>query len=341
MTVNRLRCVTALALMLSAPALGQTCTPPKVVASVDLSSNATGTKQYVPLTIAGAHELLLLDTGAEQTEIMPDVVGELKLPVTKSRTWTFTATGAASNQVVVTDVGLGGLIWSGVELDVLPPGAIGRQYPYVGLFGADFLSKYDVSLDFVHHRLELIDPDHCPDTLPDWPAKDIVAVPFKLVAGHIELPVMLDGHTILATLDTGAVHAVILRPVAERDFALVMGGPDTPAAARTLNNMPGATVWHHTFKDMKIGAVTIAEPEFSIIPDLFNEAENKAEAATAAAKAAEQAKSPAPAGTAPAAKAEAPKPEEYEMTDVLIGMTALKELRIYIDYRDQKLYIAQ
>jgi len=328
-----------LAFFLAVPVLGQSCAPPKVLAGVDLGSNATGTKQYVPLTIAGSRRFLLLDTGAEQTGITPELVTELKLPVGKSSTWTFTATGAASNKIVVVDVGLGGLTFGAVELDVLPPGDINPRYDYVGLFGADFLSKYDVSLDFKRHRLEMIDPDHCADTPPDWPAKNVVAVPFKLVAGHIELPVVLDGHAILATLDTGAVHAVILRPVAEREFALVMGGSDTPAAARTLNNMPGATVWHHNFKELKIGAVTIAEPTFSIIPDLFNEAENKAEAATAVSQAAKAAAATnAPAEAVPAAPA---KPEEYVMTDILVGMTVLKDLRLYIDYKDRKLYIAQ
>ena len=336
----------ALACLLTIPCWAQQCAPPKVVSGVDLVPNATGLQQYVPLTIAGSHELLRLDTGAEQTEITPFVAGDLKLEIKKSATWTFTATGAASNKVVVTDVGLGQLAWKGVELSVLPQSAISPRADYVGLFGADFLTKYDLSLDFEHHRLELIDPDHCAGTPPNWPGKNVVAVPFKLVASHIELPVVLDGHTIMATLDTGASRAVIVRPVAEREFALVMGGPDTPASGGTLNNMPGATVWHHIFKELKIGDVTIKDQQFSIIPDLFNQAESKAEAATAAAKAAaaQPAKpqsAPPAAAPAPAAKAEPPKPEEYQMTDILLGMAVWKDLRIYIDYKDRKLYVAQ
>jgi predicted aspartyl protease len=333
----------ALALLLTIPAWAQECAPPRVVAGVDLVPNATGLRQYVPLTIAGTHELLRLDTGAEQTEITPFVAGDLKLEVKESSFWTFTATGAASNKVVVTDVGLGQLGWKGVELSVLPPSAISPRDEYVGLFGADFLAKYDLSLDFEHHRLELIDPDHCPGSPPHWPGKNIVAVPFKLVASHIELPVVLDGHTITATLDTGASRAVILRPVAEREFALAMGGPDTPASSGTLNNMPGATVWHHVFKELKIGDVTIKDQQFSIIPDLFNQAESKAAAATAAAKAAAaQPAGPAPAAlAATTAQAEPPKPEEYVLTDILIGMAVWKNLRLYIDYKDKLLYVAQ
>jgi predicted aspartyl protease len=337
---------TALALLLSLPAFAQECAPPKVVASVDLIPNATGLKQYVPLSIAGEREQLLLDTGAEQTEITPNVADDLKLEVKESATWTFVATGAASNKVVVTDVRLGQLAWKGVEISVLPPNDISPRADYVGLFGADFLAKYDLSLDFEHHKLELIDPNHCPSTPPDWPDKSIVAVPFKLVASHIELPVVLDGRTIMATLDTGASRAVILRPAAEREFALVMGGPDTPQSSGTLNNMPGATVYHHVFKELKIGDVTIKDQQFSIIPDLFNQAQSRAEAATAAAKAA-AAQDAKPSSATPAAataattKAEPPKPEEYVLTDILLGMAVWKNLRVYIDYKDQKLYVAQ
>ena len=343
METGRFGTTAALALFLVIPAWAQQCAPPKVVAGVDLVPNATGLKQYVPLAIAGSRELLLLDTGAEQTEITPLVADDLKLEVKKSATWTFVVTGAASNKVVVTDVGLGQLAWKGVEISVLPPNDISPRAGYVGLFGADFLAKYDLSLDFEHHKLELIDPNHCPSTPPNWPDKNIVAVPFKLVASHIELPVVLDGHTIMATLDTGASRAVILRPVAEREFALAMGGPDTPASSGTLNNMPGATVWHHVFKELKIGDVVIKDQQFSIIPDLFNQAESKAEAATAAAKAAaaQPATPPPGAAPAPAAKAEPPKPEEYVLTDILIGMAVWKNLRLYIDYKDQKLYVAQ
>jgi hypothetical protein len=123
-----------------------------------------------------------------------------------------------------------------------------------------------------------------------------------------------------------------------------MGGPDTPQSGGTLNNMPGATVWHHVFKELKIGNVTIKDQQFSIIPDLFNQAESKAEAATAAAKAAAaQPAGPAssPRAAATAAKTEPPKPEEYVLTDILIGMAVVKDLRLYIDYKDQKLYVAQ
>ena len=333
------RCAAALGLMLAVPADGQTCTPPKLAASVELIPNATGLRQYVRLSIAGSPQLMRLDTGAERTEITPALARNLKLDVETSPNWSFTATGAASNQIVVTDISLGELKWTGAVLDVLPPGEISPRDDYVGLLGADFLAKYDLSLDFEHHKLELIDPDHCHGAPPDWPGRNIIAVPFTLVADHIELPVVLDGHTIMATLDTGAARAVILRPVAERDFALVMGGPDTPASSGTLNNMPGATVYHHVFGELKIGDVTIRNQRFSIIPDLFNQAESEAAAATA--KAADAARAKDAAAPATAANTGPPKPEDYVMTDILIGMDVLKNLRLYIDYTDRKLYVVQ
>ena len=311
-----------------APA-AQICAPPQTVASVGITPNVTGFRQYVSLTIAGTHAQLRLDTGAEQTSITPELARALKLDIKTSAAWTFTATGAASNRTAVTDITLGSLVWKDAELTVLPPNDISPRAEYAGLFGTDFLARYDVSLDFEHHKLELIDPNHCPNTPPNWPGKTPVAIPFKLVASHIELPVTIDGHTVMATLDTGAARAVLLRPVAEQVFDLVMGGPDTPPSTGTLNNLPGATVWHHIFQELKIGGVTITKQQFSIIPDMFNAAETKAEQASQAAKTPDAAKTSEPA-----------KPEEYAMTDVIIGMEVLKNLRLYINYKDRILYIA-
>ncbi len=101
----------------------------------------------------------------------------------------------------------------GVARDIAMPvagdlGSTVQGLPVAGLFGADFLSNYDVDLDLPDHRFALYDLRHCSGGLRplDAPA---FAVPFRLESTRINLKVRLNGHPIDAVLDSGSVATLV------------------------------------------------------------------------------------------------------------------------------------
>src|SRR5262249_7803581 len=78
-----------------------------------------------------------------------------------------------------------------------------------GLFSTGHFLEEDVDLDFGALRLNYFSPDHCDGRVVYWPHQILEVVPIRLVEGHILVPVTLDGHALLAGLDTGASITLI------------------------------------------------------------------------------------------------------------------------------------
>ena len=77
-----------------------------------------------------------------------------------------------------------------------------------GLFGADFLSNYDVDLDVPHGHLGLYRAQGCADDLQPFDPP-CFAVPFRDENGHIALDIKLNGQALTAILDSGASATLI------------------------------------------------------------------------------------------------------------------------------------
>ncbi len=133
-----------------------------------------------------------------------------------------------------------------------------------GTLGVDFLSRFDVELDFAGHKLNLFSPDHCAGKVVYW-AKAYTDMPFKLDGTNIVLPVSLDDRKLNAVIDTGSSITTIDEAVAYRAFNL----SDTSA---DLERFPDAKAddlfqYRFRFKTLSFNGVAVSNPLIYLLPD--------------------------------------------------------------------------
>jgi predicted aspartyl protease len=327
--------LTAAALAVCAPALGEDCGKLKLITSVDLVPSASGAGEFVPVEIAGVSKLLLLDSGSSMTVVTANVAEALGLKRHRSMTApserraneltqsghrvgarVFGATGTYSDEYVLAPLALGSLKDPKVRFMVAPAGEEYGDARVAGGLGADILQHFDVSIDFGKHTLALIDQDHCEGNVVYWPAAAVAVVPFeRLRSGQIVFQVTLDGRPVNAILDTGAANSTLYQRPAEGLLGLTLGAADTPVAG-TLNGEKGSTTWRHTFKTLTFEGVTVLNPEFAIIPNRIGKHFDDTELGSLISR-----------------------PDAQVEPDVLLGMNVLRRLHVYIAYKERKLYI--
>jgi len=302
------------------PALAD-CNPLTLITSVDLTMDADKTAALVPVTLQGQPKFLLLDTGGAMTVLTPQAADELKLDRIRGNFKIFNVSGEMSDTFVHTSRVLGRLTAKDIVF-VIQPGSepLGDDSRIAGVLAPDILQHYDVDIDYGAGKLNLLSPDHCEGKVIYWKTDTVAVVPMHLMdSGHIQIQVELDGKPVLAILDTGAYNTTLTRPVAEHDFGLTMGTPDTPATG-SLQDLKSATIYRHTFKTLAFEGIAVSNVRVDIIPDM-----NRGvllENATA------------DTGThiVGVTQNEASQP-------MLIGMNILKHFHIYIAYKEKKLYI--
>jgi hypothetical protein len=271
---------------------------------------------FVPVEIAGVPKLMLLDTGASITMMKTAVVNELKLTPQGMEGATYDLTGGRSTVYVTAPMTLGGMSADKFVFVVGTPylDQVGGRRA-AGLLGANFLKNFDVSIDFAAQTFALLNQNHCDGKVVYWPERPIAVVPFELKGDAIIVKVELDGHTFRAQLDTGAYNSTLERSRAEGNFDLKPGSEDTPA----IGDMDGKgmTVWKHRFQTLSLDGIAISNPEIEIIPDKISTKVNAW-------------------STGSMLDRQYNGPVEVPM---LLGMNVLRQLHVYIAYKERKLYI--
>jgi predicted aspartyl protease len=187
-------------------------------------------KAEIPLLMAGEYPLVevaldgkkadfLLDTGAERTVVADSAVRELGLardPWVSSGIRGVGGVLERTSNALLRSFEIGGVklrrhaMSPALSLVVapLPWGTIG-PYKISGLLGADYLSAFDLDLDFPGHMLALYETTGCgADPIP-W-APSFGALPLQRPAPYVVLaPLEVDGKTLLAQIDTGAALSLI------------------------------------------------------------------------------------------------------------------------------------
>jgi len=295
------------------------CHPLTLITSVDLVRREGDPHVFVPVTINGTPRLMLLDTGGWNTEVTSQAAADLGLPYVSIRFSEVNLAGEESHQAAtVSTFSIGQLTTKSVEFVVAPEKYLFRDEPqYAGILAPNILKNYDVDIDFGSNKLSLLSPDHCEGKVIYWPASVVAVVPIRVLrSGHILVPVKLDGKEVNAILDTGAYTTTLMMPVAEDEFSLTMGAPDTPKVAE-MPDRPGVGTYEHKFSSLSFGGVTVNNLSVAILPDFLR---NKAGGPQLGSRLSESS-------------------SHEQEPDMLIGMNVLRHLHIYIAYREEKLYI--
>ena len=295
------------------------CRPLTLITQVELKRRDGDPHVFVPVIINGKDRLMLLDTGGWNSEVTAQAAADLGLPYVSIRYSEVNLAGEESHQAANVDsFRIGQLTTKSVEFVVAPEKVLFHDEPqYAGILAPNILKNYDVDIDFGGSKLSLLSPDHCEGKVIYWPASTVAVIPIRVLrSGHILVPVKLDGKDVNAILDTGAYTTTLMMPVAEDEFGLTMGSPDTPKAAE-MPDKPGAATYEHKFASLSFGGVAVSNLSVAILPDFLR---NK--------------------GGAPQLGSRLGESNNHEQEpDMLIGMNVLRHLHIYIAYKEQKLYI--
>jgi predicted aspartyl protease len=294
------------------------CPQLRMVATVPMAYDRGG-RPIIPVTIGTAQKYMLVDTGGALSMIGQPIVDQLGLSHEKVQIEQYDVAGEFSDQAAdVAPFVIGNLVAKHMQF-MIDPDKSEYAGDMAGIIGPTILRFYDVDFDFGSNKFNLLSPDHCPGKVIYWPAAAVAVVPIRVAktAGHIVVPVTLDGIKFNALIDTGASNTFMTTTVAESTFGLKLDSADTPTIA-SLSGPSAARVYRHKFHSLELEGIAINNPAIDIIPDL-----NRSKLSSAPALGSRL----------------ATRDEAQSLEDITIGIDVLRHLHVYIAYKEQMLYL--
>lgn len=272
-------------------------------ASLDMGTDATG-GVYVPVAVNGHSENLLIDTGGIASMLTDSTVNTLSLarePLS-GRVLVFMI-GARIIQLVHADtVQLGSMVAHHVGFLVMPDGWMPSEEE--GTLAPDVMGNYDVELDFAKAKFNLFSPQHCPGQVVYWTHEPYAQIPVNIDSmGQVLTTVQLDGKSIEAGIDTGTSRSIVGFEAA-RD---IFGWDDKTAGLTVVSKRADGTPasYRFPFKTLTLSGVTVNNPDILILRQ-----ERSGDS-----------------------RIESPK------IRFLIGMGVLRQLHLYISYKEKSIYV--
>jgi hypothetical protein len=328
-------------------AMAASCNLPDVADKVELKQVRGTNLVTVPVAINGVPKKFLLDIGTRPSRISQVTVAELGLPQATRATETIDSPrlggdlnfGSASVNATVRQVGsglsedtfgsrvrlgsftIGDATGKNLMFMIAKDGEFAKDAPYDGLLTNNFFKQYDVEIDFGTMHMTWLTPTKCtdPDQVAYWTNDGVAVVPMIVEDGKFKVPVTIDGHSIVAVIDTSSEHTVMRRDIAEQIMGLKADTADMMPAGERKDGM-GQTIYSHTFPRisfMGAGGVTAAN-----IPALISA--NNIAGADKEKVLGSQARS-----------------TDTRIPDLVLGMDVLHHLHIYAVFGQKRLYITQ
>jgi hypothetical protein len=234
-----------------------------------------GTVVLTPVTVNGIPGTFVLDTGSVKTVVTPGAVNHFGLALDEWTATTMSGVGGSERRrnADPRSIELGGVALhrrslaqdSTLRVATLPQDKVGG-HPIDGLLGRDFLSLFDLDLDFARRTLALYEVHDCSGRFLPW-TEAYLSVPVENPAeSALVVPVELDGVRLRALLDSGASGTLVAAPGMAR-LALgidrLAGDPSQIASGLGPHTV---TMWQHRFREFRIGGETSAAPLFSVAP---------------------------------------------------------------------------
>ncbi len=238
------------------------------LASVPVTVIGGGTL-LVPVTINGMREDFVLDTGAERSVITPAAAE--KVGLTRDAWVSADMQGVGGHNANrlgrPRSFSLGGIalrrrtMAADNSIAVATLASNVPAHPIAGLLGQDFLSNYDLDLDVRHGTLGVYDVSGCTGWFLPWPGHYSAIAAFRPVRDTLMLPVTINGHTMMAELDSGSARSVVLAP------GMVQLGL-APGGGVTLRGLGAGSVTAHLqrFDTLRVGDETIPSVEMLVAP---------------------------------------------------------------------------
>ncbi len=279
----------------------------KRVAALDIKVGA-GQRVEVPAQIGGQPLSLIVDTGSAHSMIAErtaNALGLRQLPFPES---SVSMWGGAriTRYVVVDSLQIGRLLVGRSELFVIP-----NQYMSPdsdGLLGADLMSRFDVDFDFGNGKLNFFSQDHCSGKVVYWTTdvSNLAIVPFHRTPANAMF-YGLDFKKILLTVTVDGKEFRAALDTGAHGTSMNLSDAesefDLTPESPGMEKARGGRSYRYRFKTMSFGGVAVNNPEIVLDPYAVNKM----------------------SGNAPT---------------MLIGMNVLRQLHLYVAYREEKLYIS-
>jgi predicted aspartyl protease len=284
----------------------------KQFASIPAGYLADG-RNVLEVSIDGDPAKLLLDTGSPFNLLGRAYVDRRQMPVRDMGGAAYGLTGRALQQVThANQLTLGNAVARDPSFLIGNGFGDGRDGGVVGVFGTDYLAKFDVELDPTTGRVKLFSPDHCPGSVVYW-AKDYFRLAIHLTDDkHVETKVAVDGKELKALIDTGADRTTMRLAVARDLFGLGTEAAGAQARAK-ITGVEGVKVdtFTHVFHSLTFGDITLRDTKIEIA-DI------------------DQGKGAEWVGSRIVGNPGQP--------DVIIGMSLLRQLHLFIAYSEPAIY---
>ncbi len=269
-------------------------------ASLDMGTDRSG-GVYVPMSIAGRDENLLVDTGGIFSTLKSSVVDDLGLrrqPIDTFRVrMTMYGGYVISHYVDAHDIKLQNLSTDWMTFLVMPDDS---QPEFAGTLAPDIMGHYDVELDFAKGKFNLFLHDHCEGVVVYWTRQPHVAMPMHIDdAGHITLTALLDGKEVEAMLDTGSPQSMLSLESARSIF----GWDDKTADLKPIGPPspdPAKREYRYPFHTLTFEGISDLNPYIVVVPDALS--------------------------------------KQHGGPPLIIGMGILRQLHLYLAYKERKIY---
>jgi predicted aspartyl protease len=231
----------------------------------------------IEVTIAGAPARLLLDTGSFTTMVTTQAAGRLRLRPDPDTSMTFRGV----TQDPWSMVGIGGSrLGSEVMASTFEVGAlVGRKFHLLtadlplghadGLLSTDFLTEYDIDLDFPAQEIRLFKAYGSCDRPKVFLQAPLYATPLLQDADdrRPRVAALIDGHRLVALIDTGAQHSAIFARAAEI-LGIGAGDETTDRSFKVHGIGPSAVAAvEHVFPSVTVGDLTLRNMRLQILAD--------------------------------------------------------------------------
>lgn len=297
---------------LATDAAAQDCTP-RLLATLKMTHAEPGSEiRTVPVSINGVEKQMVLDTGGAITQMSRRTIDELNLPLRRSGAKVFDINGRVSSRfTLIEKFGFGHLERDKAALLVWPEPA----RPWAGILAQDMLQPYDIDVDFAHDELKMYARD-CPRP-PAW-TRGASKIPMQNKGWHLHIPLVLDGKTYDGIFDTGSRNTIMGMITARRDFGI---GPETHEMKRypAINGVASMDGYLHSFSKLSVGGIAVDRPQLLLVPDVMNRNADRS----------------------PLARSRARRHNDgLVLPELTLGMNVMKNLRLYISFSEQALYVA-
>lgn len=281
----------------------------KRVAYLDITQNNAG-QPSIPVVINGISKPFFVDTAGYLTSVQQNAIAELGLKTARSKEAVlYPAYGKKSELTAFPDsFQLGVIPISKIGLVVMPSG-IHNDPNDAGSISGDILHIFDVEFDFAAAKFSLFLPNDCGDRVVHWTHGTYGVLPFTDAAATADSASYIfekraEWHIVVpGKLDDADVDVTIDTGSTVSFMTLEDARSILPPAQRA--KLADQDVGNTLFKKLALGEMTVNNPTIYVQQDKLGNAQRLGKL----------------------------KPQ------LILGMSALRQLHLYINYKDKKIYL--